>query len=307
MKPVQISVIVCTRDRTGGLVRALESLLACRVPPGLAMELVVVDNGTEPGVHNVVRQLGRSRPELRCVVETRPGLSNARNTGVRASRGDILLFMDDDEIADPLWVENMTKPLMTGDVHGVTGRIATAPHLLRDWMTPRHRELLSETIQFGEGTPDSLVGGNMGIRREVFQIIPGFDPELGAGTRLGYCEETVFSWQMKEAGLRLGWAYDANVVHHFSADRLLRCSWLKMAEQRGRTMGFLDYHWYHSEVRFLSARLARARARYRLQRILHGRSRGSEGCPWWEIRATRYIAVLKQFRIERRRARKFAG
>jgi glycosyltransferase involved in cell wall biosynthesis len=305
MKPALVSVIVCTCNRVAGLNRTLESVLSCRVPPELGLEVLVVDNGSDAGAQEAVQQAGQAGPNVRVVREATPGLSNARNAGVRASRGDILLFIDDDEVADPLWVENMAKPLVSGTVHGVTGTITTAPRLLRNWMTPLHREWLSETIRFGMGVPDALVGGNMAIHREVFQKVPGFDPELGAGTPLGYCEETVFSWQMREAGFRLDWARDANVVHHFSEDRLLRGSWMRMAEHRGSTLGFLTHHWHHSRVRLPAVRLARARARYLLRRTIRGKTSDSEGCAWWEIQAVRSIAMLRQFRVEMRRPPKY--
>ena len=107
-------------------------------------------------------------------------------------------------------------------------------------MKAEHKVALSAS-----GEPISeLVGANMGLHRSVFQRIPGFDPELGPGAS-GFGEETLLTWQMGEAGLRLKQIPEAVVVHHPDASRLLRSEWLKGARKRGCSMAYLLHHWQH--------------------------------------------------------------
>ena len=77
-----LTVVVCTRDRPGRLARTLAALAAQEAPPA---EVVVVDN--DPRRERRPRPVvGRPVPAVRYVAEPRPGLSVARNTGLRARR-----------------------------------------------------------------------------------------------------------------------------------------------------------------------------------------------------------------------------
>ena len=95
-----ISVLVSThnphRDR---LSRALGAVLAQSLPAS-AWELVVVDNGSTPALD--AASLGMiDRPNVRVIRENRLGLIYGRLAGIRASRADLLLFLDDDMVLAP--------------------------------------------------------------------------------------------------------------------------------------------------------------------------------------------------------------
>src|SRR3954453_5308932 len=80
------SVIFCTRDRPEQLDRCIASLAALAPPPG---EIVVVDNDPDSGQTAPVCSRW---PSVRYVPEPRRGLDFARNAGVRAARGDFIVF-----------------------------------------------------------------------------------------------------------------------------------------------------------------------------------------------------------------------
>ena len=94
---MQISVVLCTRNRAEQLRSTLESATRMRIPDGLAWEFVLVDNGSTDHTADVVADF-EGRLPIRRVVETTPGLSNARNCGVAAARGDHNSWTDDDGI-----------------------------------------------------------------------------------------------------------------------------------------------------------------------------------------------------------------
>src|SRR5690349_17754111 len=103
----RISVVVCTFNRARSLGRSLNALLALKPPPG-GYELIIVDNNSRDGTAEVVArassQRGASAPPVRYIFEPAQGLSRARNAGVRAARGRILAFTDDDTLVPPDWL-----------------------------------------------------------------------------------------------------------------------------------------------------------------------------------------------------------
>lgn len=100
---LEVSVVICTRNRAKPLAGLLDSFEGVARPPGLAWELVVVDNGSTDDTAAVVARYGDKLP----VVYTRedePGLSNARNKGVAVARGRYICWTDDDVRLDPNWL-----------------------------------------------------------------------------------------------------------------------------------------------------------------------------------------------------------
>ncbi len=81
--------------------------------------IVVVDNN--PDLHEWV---SKQLPDVVAVDHRGPrGASGTRNTGARAAGGSILAFLDDDAVARPGWLQNLTAPLARPDVVGAGGYV----------------------------------------------------------------------------------------------------------------------------------------------------------------------------------------
>ncbi len=93
-----ISVVIPTFNRAAMLSATLEGLANQRLPKN-RYEVVVVDDGSEDTTPEVCRDFA-SRIELKYLRIDNSGTSAAKNTGILASRGKVLLFLDDDDIAD---------------------------------------------------------------------------------------------------------------------------------------------------------------------------------------------------------------
>src|SRR5215471_7389353 len=93
-RALSVSLVICTRNRA----RQLEACLASvsKIRCDREWEAVIVDNGSSDHTRTVVGEFARSHVGARYVWEPEPGLSRARNAGVKASRGDIIAFTDDD-------------------------------------------------------------------------------------------------------------------------------------------------------------------------------------------------------------------
>ncbi len=287
---MDISIIISTRNRAPSLEKTLRAFAEIIVPRKWRVELIIVDNASTDSTASVVGNSVLQNLEVRYVFEGRKGKSFAQNAGIAASTGDIILVTDDDVFPATDWIERMALPLWRKECDAVVGRIELDEHLLRPWMKPLHKASLAAAETTYHGQPE-LIGCNMGFHRSVLKIVPTFDPELGPGA-LGFGEETLFSWQLCEAGLRLRSVPEALVRHAPEPARLLRSHWLAAARCRGRSLAYLSYHWEHREVKRPLLRLCYISAKLFVRRIVQPPvALGDEGCPLWEMS---YVADIAQ-------------
>ena len=110
-----VSVIICTKDRPADVARAVE-LIRASGETGRTVEIVVVEEADAP----------REIPGVRYVhlAHEGRGFGAARNAGVRAARGAILVFVDDDCEVERGWLEHLTAPFGSSpEVLGVAGAV----------------------------------------------------------------------------------------------------------------------------------------------------------------------------------------
>jgi glycosyltransferase involved in cell wall biosynthesis len=229
---VEVSVIIPTRNGASRIRPTIDSVLLAVEATEIAIEVVIVDNGSSDGTADLVNELFRG--QLRIVTVHERGLSNARNGGVQQSRGRVVLFLDDDVRVPLNWVRAMAEPILDGEAEITCGAVHLAPHLLRSDLTSYHRGLLADTCE-GLGVPPRTVfGASMGASRRVFDAGIWFHPSLGAG-QSGFMEEHVWFLHAVEKSFRATWVDTAPVEHHVSADRLRRSAWLRRAAAQGRS------------------------------------------------------------------------
>lgn len=297
-----VSILICTRDREEHLRQTLDSLSRVQVPDDILCELIVVDNGSSDGTAQLLSSYQMPQMPLRSACEARPGQVRARNTALSLARGEIIVFTDDDVRFPPDWIDGMCRPILRGEADAVAGGIRFAPHLERAWMQMLHRRWLASTGDIS-GEPQELIGANMAFSRRVLDKVPAFDPALGPGA-LGFYDDTLFSYQLLQAGFRLKAKYDSEVEHHFQESRLLRSSFEDAAAKRGRSAAYLEYHWEHRDVSFLPLRFVKSRLVLLHWRARKWRERGSrEGLPVEEMNALWSVFFYRQFALERKRPR----
>jgi glycosyltransferase involved in cell wall biosynthesis len=112
-----ISLFTCTRNPATALFgRALEAVAALDVPAGAEIEYVIVDNASDPPLSARAAEfpaLARL-PNVRIVSEPTPGTSAARRRAVRETRGELLIWLDDDAV---LARDYLTKALAVATAH----------------------------------------------------------------------------------------------------------------------------------------------------------------------------------------------
>jgi glycosyltransferase involved in cell wall biosynthesis len=297
-----ISIVICTCNRATSLARTLAAIDRVEVPGGMACEVLVVDNGSNDDTAAVVRSARLNAPlTLRYLNEPRRGQSRARNTGLAAAAGEIIVFTDDDVLPAADWLVRLCAPILAGTADAVAGNVRLAPHLERPWMSSYHRAWLAGTEILDENNPSRMVGANMAFSREVLARVPAFDPELGPGA-IGFGDDTLFSLQVREAGYRLVAAFDAIVEHHFEESRLHRPHWIEAARKMGRTDAYLAYHWDNSDW----TRPGRNAFSAAVRRLFQGLTWiWSRGVPESVLNTTRNLHANLSYLRERQRPRNY--
>src|SRR5438105_795860 len=97
-----LSVALCTRNRAALLQRALQGVLA---QLGDDAELLIVDNASSDDTPRIAQAAAAADPRVRALVEKEPGLSVARNAALREACGRVVVFLDDDAVAGPGWLD----------------------------------------------------------------------------------------------------------------------------------------------------------------------------------------------------------
>jgi len=239
---VIITVILCTYNRCKSLVRALDSVTVSMLPESVEWEILVVDNNSNDQTREVVENFRREHPgRVRYLFEPQPGKSYALNSGIRAARGDVLAFMDDDVIVEPIWLQNLTTPLHRGQWAGVGGRIlpewTCSPP---PWIPLQERHVLALFAVFDLGLePQPLgeppFGTNMAFRRAIFEKYDGFRSDLGPrpGSEIR-SEDTEFGRRLLKAGEQLWYEPSAVVYHPVAPNRLQKQYFLTWWFDKGR-------------------------------------------------------------------------
>lgn len=223
------SVIVCTYQRADSLRDTLGALRRLQIPGGRSLEVIVVDNNSADRTREVVREWQGGWPELRYEFEGAQGLSHARNHGIAAARGDIILFTDDDVLPESDWLVRTVEGLERYDADACGGYIAPiweAPP--PSWLTERFYGFLAVRTDSVEDYPiDSPsrapFGANMAFRRSVFDKVGLFDTERGRkGKVLASGEDGEMFERILGAGLKAVFLGKSKVRHKVEAFRMTK-------------------------------------------------------------------------------------
>lgn len=205
---VRVSLVLPTVDRPQAIYNLLRHLEHQSAAP---FEIIVVDQS--PVSDERLAAYAADNPGVQVHRIAERGLPNARNVGVGLSRGDVVLFLDDDSIPDRDLVRCHASNYKDPSIAGVGGRVLGGYDRPGPQVGRFHagngkviRNFSSET----RSLVDHLPGGNMSFRREVFGRVGGFDPAYG-GSAIG--EETDFCLRARRAGFQFIFDPRASLEH----------------------------------------------------------------------------------------------
>ncbi|MCD6400085.1 glycosyltransferase [candidate division WOR-3 bacterium] len=227
--PNDASVIIITLDRPALLRDALASLAVQTRRPD---EVVVIDNGPDEETERVVESF-RSQLPVRYLAEPRRGYGAARNRGLREARGRILVFLDDDCVAEPDWMQTLLQPLEAGAAEMVGG----SRDCRRAGLAARLDYLSADAPVLHPRLPRRYVPhlstSNLALWRAVSDEIGWFDESLAT------CEDRDFCRRAVARGYRVLYEPAAR-VHHRPPIAALGDYWRRMVRYgRGTSEYFL--------------------------------------------------------------------
>ena len=253
---LKLSIVICTYNRAEYLRNALASLSNQSLHKD-DYEVVVVNNNSTDRTEEESLLFKNKHPEInfQYTVESKQGLSYARNKGIIVSRGTYISFIDDDAVASSIYAESIVSGLDTHeDFAALGGRVI--PFFENDielkwlskyvWGMVAKVDYGSEVKPFKKKYPP---GCNMAFRKDVFEKTGYFDTELA-----NRCDDRYIFGQLKRHRLKVLY-YPEAAVNHFIPEKrvteegIVRLSKLNGSEHRkllkgsflNVTLKFFDY------------------------------------------------------------------
>jgi glucosyl-dolichyl phosphate glucuronosyltransferase len=228
---MEVSVAICTWNRSRLLDRTLTQLHRQQIPPGVTWELLLIDNNCTDDTADVVRKHSAHLP-IRHILETKQGHSHARNRAIDEARGELILWTDDDVLVSENWIAEYTRVAADFPDAGFFGGRVTpwfadeVPAETRT-MIDANLNLLAPVYSLKDyGTAirpfvadETPFGANMGYRTELLRQYR-FDPNFGrVKTGLIGADEVSVLRRMTTAGVSGVWIGSTEVRHYIPRDR----------------------------------------------------------------------------------------
>lgn len=202
----EISVIVPVYNDPDGIATTIASLCSQSLP-GDEYELLIVDNDSSDRTQMVVEDRLDGVDNARALIEAkRQGSYAARNTGIRASTGDVLAFVDADMTVPEEWLESALKTFQTtnADYMGCSVELTLPDDFTLAARYDHHTGFpIQQYIEHQQFAPTCCLF----VRREVFEDVGLFDHRLSSGG------DKEFGNRVQQAGYDLYFADDVTMYH----------------------------------------------------------------------------------------------
>lgn len=203
------TIIVPTYNRSHFIEKSFSALVNQNYPKD-RLEIIAIDDGSIDRTPEILRRFQSEYPYFRYFTQPNRGPATARNLGLRHARGEIILFIDDDCIADENWALELARAYQSAEVAGIAGRIVYVPPA--DNLANRiaaHANGNGQAVG-PDGEVAFFVTANASFKRGVLEQMGGFDETFPHAVH----EDVDLSRRVKQAGWKLQYC-DRAVVHHY--------------------------------------------------------------------------------------------
>lgn len=166
-------------------------------------EIIAVDNGSTDDTVKIIKDKG-------IILEhaERKGPAPAKNEGIKKAKGDIIVFIDADCIAHPVWLKNIVEPFRNSEIGCVAGEIVACEPKTRIEHFLIKKKHLSQSVNINHTFLSYAATANAAYRKEIFEKVGLFDEALFTG------EDADMSWRMQlETNYKVRYSPEALVYH----------------------------------------------------------------------------------------------
>ena len=233
---ILVTACICTFNRHALLRMAIDSLLSQNISKQ-TFKIIVVDNSTDIDAAHESLKFYQNNPLINYIIEKRPGLSNARNVGLKSCESEYIAYLDDDAIAADCWLQEVMCGFDSryGNVGVVGGKVSPIWEVpCPEWLPEELHGLVSVVDWGGEmrvaENHEWFAGANIAYRVDSAIKLGGFELGLGrtgnSGNNLLSNEETRLNELLVADGHVRVYSPNASVKHLVTKERLTQ-KWIK--------------------------------------------------------------------------------
>jgi succinoglycan biosynthesis protein ExoM len=231
-KAPHIDVCIASYKRPQLLARLLASIAQQRLPDGVTLGVIVVDNDPAGTAREAVNNAATAGLSVRYFLQPKKNIALTRNMGVANTTGEYIAFIDDDEYAEQDWLKNLYETLHKYQAEVVFGPVIgmlpdDAPMWVREGEFFKRASLPTGATEKIEGATNNAFLRAARVRED--NIL--FNPKYG----LTGGEDTDFFLRLRAAGAKLVWCNEAVVREIVPPDRMT-VGWLVRRAFRGGQM-----------------------------------------------------------------------
>ena len=203
---MHVSIIIPAFNARQTVSACLHACQNQRLPANVQLEIILVDDGSSDDTAALAE--GAGVPPIRHA--TQQGAAAARNSGLAAATGEIILFTDADCVPTPNWVSEMIRPFAHSTISGAKGIYATnQPQLVARFVQVEYEDKYD--LLRGQPTIDFIDTYSAGYRAKILRESGGFDEAIR------YVEDQELSFRLAAAGHQMVFQPTAVVYHHHSS------------------------------------------------------------------------------------------
>jgi glycosyltransferase involved in cell wall biosynthesis len=247
---VEISVLICTYNRSSYLSGAIDSCLQQTIDDG-SYEIVVIDNNSSDSTSDLLKRYQQQHKNVRHIVEDRQGLNFARTRGAHEAKGKYIAYLDDDARADQSWLKSLLEAFADRSPTPVCvgGRVYLDWENHRPTWYPTEYESLMAYVDHGDNgfylarnnSEHYLIGTNMAFERRVVLDLGGFRTEYGRKHRRTISgAETEMINRLVQKGFPVYYEPKAVVTHVVVPERRTKRFLIDRVQGDGATQPLLD-------------------------------------------------------------------
>ena len=237
------SIVICTHNRAALLVDCIDSLLNQTADKN-RFEIIIVDNNSTDNTEEITKEFVENYSNIKYLEEKTIGYSAPRNCGWKNATGNIVAYIDDDEIAAPDWLESIERAFQTEEKPDIIGGIylikydVTPPDWFIESMGGTNKNRQKGILNQRQDC--YLAGGNIALKKEVLKKLNGFSNDFNMKNDfLMMGEDTDICQRAKNAGFRLFYDPNIKIYHRMNQNNYNIELRKQKAEKTGKTARFV--------------------------------------------------------------------